>query len=129
MQSSESRFFTLTSPSIHAQTSVGEPPAERFDSSSTSAFIYDAALLLLPLGFVAMWATVVCVISDTWKLRRNAPSSKQAVQLPCKKCQFFHNNPYIKCAVNPHLALTPEAADCSEFRQRDRKTPSAKGNK
>ncbi|MBW4541896.1 MAG: hypothetical protein KME43_22535 [Myxacorys chilensis ATA2-1-KO14] len=126
MQSSESNFLPLASHVLYAQTSVGDTPSEISDSPS-NAVTYDAALLLVPIGFVAIWATLVCVISDTWKLNhRKRNSLPSTAQLPCKKCSFFHNNPYVKCAVSPHLALTKDAADCSDFRPRDRKTPSGK---
>lgn len=129
MQSSESNFFAPASHSLYAQTSVEDTPPEVSDSSS-NAVSYDAALLFAPIGFVVVWATLVCVISDTWKLnRRKRNSLSPTAQLPCKKCSFFHNNPYVKCAVSPHLALTKDAADCSDFRPCDRKTPSGKANK
>lgn len=35
---------------------------------------------------------------------------------PCKRCQFFHDNGYLKCAVHPARALTPEARNCQDYR-------------
>ncbi len=129
MQSSESNFFPPASHSLYAQTSVGDKPPEISDASP-NVVTSDVALLLVPIGFVAVWATLVCVISDTWKLnRRERNSLPSTAQLPCKKCRFFHNNPYVKCAVSPHLALTKDAANCSDFRPRDRQTPSGEANK
>ena len=129
MQSSEITFLPLASQIISTQTSVGDTPSERFDSPS-GAVAYDATVLLVPIGFIAIWAAFVCVISDTWKLNRRERSSLiQSTQLPCKKCRFFHNNTYVKCAVSPHLALTKDAVNCSDFRPRDRKIPSGNGSK
>lgn len=35
---------------------------------------------------------------------------------PCKRCHFFHDNLYLKCAVHPTRALTPEARTCQVYR-------------
>jgi hypothetical protein len=37
-------------------------------------------------------------------------------QIPCNKCHFFSNNPCLKCAVQPTIAMTKEAIGCSDFR-------------
>lgn len=130
MQSSELNFLPIASKPIPTQASVSDVPSNASDASSTNAVAYDAALLLIPIGFVALWAAIVYVISDTWKLsRKNIAASKPGAQLPCKKCQFFNNNPYIKCAVNPEIALTKDAAECSDFRPRDRKQSVSRGCK
>ncbi|ACK72769.1 hypothetical protein PCC7424_4405 [Gloeothece citriformis PCC 7424] len=42
-------------------------------------------------------------------------TSPQSSALPCYQCQYFNQNPYIKCAVNPVTALTKEASDCKDF--------------
>ncbi len=91
-------------------------------SQSTAIVTQDAALLIIPLGFVAIWAAVVCVLSNTWKpSRKETENSKHTAQLPCKKCVYFNNNPYIKCAANPHIAMTKAAKDCGDFHLRDSK--------
>lgn len=37
------------------------------------------------------------------------------VNLPCKNCQFFSHNSYLKCAVNPADVMTKKATDCREY--------------
>lgn len=120
-----SEFLILQPPTAPlAQSSVQEVPSENPSTNTSGAAIQDAALLLIPLCFVAIWAAVVCMISDTWKLnRKEMNQAKQLGQLPCKKCKFYNNNPYVKCAVNPSLALTKEAEDCGDYRPRDRRIP------
>lgn len=122
-----SEFIVLQSPTRPlAQTTVQEVPSARSEAPSSGATAQDAALLLIPLCFIAIWAAVVCMISDTWKLnRKEMNQAKQLGQLPCKKCRFFNNNPYIKCAVNPNLALTKESQDCPDYRPRDRRLPQS----
>jgi hypothetical protein len=79
---------------------------------------------------VAIWAAAVCVISNTWKLsRKEMTTNKQLTQLPCKKCRFFNNNPYMKCAVNPHTAMTKAAMDCTDYLPREQKFSAPRGRK
>lgn len=104
-----------------AQIETIQAPADRAPAPS-SQLAQDASLLLVPLCFIAIWAGVVCIIADTWKLNQKAvKTSRYQVQLPCKKCQFFSNNPYMKCAVNPCVAMTPAAKECPDFRSRNPK--------
>lgn len=109
----------LTPTPLQAQVSTPSAPDRPNPASSVPQ---DAALLLIPLGFVAIWAAVVCIISDSWKLnRKDMTRSKSIAQLPCKKCRFFTNNPYLKCAVNPHVAMTKAATECQDYLPRERK--------
>ncbi|PSB21674.1 hypothetical protein C7B65_03595 [Phormidesmis priestleyi ULC007] len=106
-----------------AQSALAESPPLSASQSATAIATQDAALLIIPLCFVAIWAAVVCVISNTWKpSRKEIESNKHTSQLPCKKCAYFNNNPYIKCAANPHIAMTKAANDCGDFQSRDQKT-------
>jgi hypothetical protein len=36
-------------------------------------------------------------------------------QIPCKKCQYFSNNPYLKCAIRPLTVMSEEALDCPDY--------------
>lgn len=118
MQSSD--FVQSTDHSAQSALTESRPLSPQ--GSSEIAY-QDAAVLIIPLCFVAIWAAVVCVVSNSWKpSRREVESSKHTTQLPCKKCVYFSNNPYIKCAANPHIAMTKAANDCSDFQPRDRTT-------
>lgn len=115
-------IMSLSENPLIAQTEIVQAPADRAPAASSS-IAQDASLLLVPVCFIAIWAGVVCIIADTWKLnRKKVKSNHSLVQLPCKKCQFFSNNPYMKCAVNPHVAMTPAATDCADYRSRNSKT-------
>ena len=117
MQSSD--FIRPSDSALYAQSTTADRPSS---TSQSASFIapQDAALLMIPLCFVAIWATVVCVISNTWKpSRKEIERSQQTAQLPCKKCAYFSNNPYVKCAVNPHIAMTKSANDCGDFQSRE----------
>ena len=41
--------------------------------------------------------------------------AKQMHKIPCTNCRFFTNNYSLKCAVNPCIANTEEAIDCSDY--------------
>ncbi len=79
--------------------------------------IPDLAISLAPLGFIFVWAIFLLLFH---KIRTNANdkicvNSKVLQKVPCKKCQFFANNHYLKCAVKPDTVLTEEAINCSEY--------------
>ena len=79
--------------------------------------IPDLALSLAPLGFIFVWAIFLLLFH---KIRTNTydkvcVKKKIIKKVPCKKCQFFANNHYLKCAVKPDTVLTEEAIDCSEY--------------
>jgi hypothetical protein len=79
--------------------------------------IPDLALSLAPLGFIFVWAIFLLLFH---KIRTNTDDkvcvkSKILQKVPCKKCQFFANNHYLKCAVKPDTVLTEEAIDCAEY--------------
>ena len=41
--------------------------------------------------------------------------AKQMHKIPCTQCRFFTNNYSLKCTVNPCIANTEEAIDCSDY--------------
>ncbi|MCY7274799.1 MAG: hypothetical protein LH702_13980 [Phormidesmis sp. CAN_BIN44] len=117
-----SNFIHPSDSTLYAQSTIAESRPSFSSQSSSSVPTQDAALLMIPLCFVAIWAAVVCVISNTWKpSRKEIERSRQTAQLPCKKCAYFSNNPYVKCAVNPQIAMTRSANDCGDFHSKDQK--------
>jgi hypothetical protein len=67
--------------------------------------IADNLILVTPFLFILTTTAVVL-----YRLKK----AKKA-NVPCKNCQFFNNNNYLKCAVNPAEALTEKAHDCREY--------------
>ena len=37
---------------------------------------------------------------------------------PCRKCKFYANNAYVKCAVNPLVVHTKQANNCRDYENR-----------
>ena len=61
------------------------------------------------LGFV-MWSLSSFVMDIV-------AEAKRMHQIPCTKCRFFTGDYHLKCTVNPHIANTEQAIDCSEYQQ------------
>ncbi|MBD2663795.1 hypothetical protein B6N60_01310 [Richelia sinica FACHB-800] len=77
----------------------------------------DIAVSLAPLTLVFFWVFVLLFMR---KFRHNFDDKmilkvRSLQKVPCKNCQFFCNNNYLKCAVNPHIVLTEEAINCPEY--------------
>jgi hypothetical protein len=36
-------------------------------------------------------------------------------QIPCSRCRFFSSSPYLKCPVQPTIALSEQAIDCRDY--------------
>lgn len=97
-----------------AQTAIQQ---EKVQVQYHNIQIPDLALSLAPLGFIFVWAIFLLLFH---KIRTNTDDkvclqNKILEKVPCKKCQFFANNHYLKCAVKPDSVLTEEAIDCSEY--------------
>lgn len=77
--------------------------ADRVITDSGLCFLLDLILLSMTISAIFMLA------------RSEIFSLESLQQYPCKKCRFFSNNPYIKCAVHPYMALTQKAINCSDY--------------
>ncbi|MFZ9736917.1 MAG: hypothetical protein ACO3EZ_02795 [Prochlorotrichaceae cyanobacterium] len=36
-------------------------------------------------------------------------------QIPCSRCRFFSRSPYLKCPVQPTIALSEQAIGCRDY--------------
>lgn len=72
--------------------------------------------ILVPLCFLTAWTVVVLVI---WNLvataREGISRAKQMHQIPCANCRYFTNSHFLKCPINPTVALSEEAIGCRDF--------------
>ncbi|KAM3103643.1 hypothetical protein ACKFKF_01125 [Phormidesmis sp. 146-12] len=122
MPPSESIYLPVLKQNIADRSTLTQAQTSPPPEVSSSVANQDAAMVMIPICFVAVWAAVVCVISNTWKVnRKDVETSKLTAQSPCKKCRFFNSNPYVKCAVNPSLAMTTAAKDCTDYQPKERK--------
>lgn len=104
---------------IVPKTTVNHPKPQQGD-------IPFVAVFLAHISFMIVWGIVVFIVSSASKAVQDAAqnavqdkdeivSIKDLQQQPCKNCQFFNNNNYLKCAVHPSTALTKEALNCSDY--------------
>jgi hypothetical protein len=69
----------------------------------------------LILGLAA-WSLISLIFLNTWTLVRDiVTNAKQMYQIPCANCQFFIDNPFLKCTVHPTIALTEDAIHCRDY--------------
>ena len=77
----------------------------------------DSTVLWILAGFIIIRAVFVLIIPAT----RIKTNKKQVMtiggrrRIPCKNCQYFLSNTYLKCAVHPTIVLTPKALNCSDY--------------
>ncbi|MBW4677391.1 MAG: hypothetical protein KME52_26350 [Desmonostoc geniculatum HA4340-LM1] len=96
-------------------------------TKSRDGDVHFVAVFLAHVAFIIVWKIVVYIVSCFCKAledpRQNLTQNKDEIvsiktveQHPCKKCHFFKNNYYLKCAVHPSMALTKEALNCSDYK-------------
>ncbi len=67
----------------------------------------------LPFSLIVIWAAVIVWFWQRQRYNSGRGSDRRRVR--CRNCTFFKDNPYLKCAVHPTIALTPKALDCSDY--------------
>lgn len=76
----------------------------------------DVVLLEHSIYLVMGWAIFCLMLSIILKVARSEIIALERLhQFPCRNCQFFSKNPYLKCAVHPCIALTEKANNCSDY--------------
>ncbi|WP_224092829.1 hypothetical protein [Nostoc sp. MS1] len=77
----------------------------------------DLAISLTPVGLVFSWVIFFVILRKVRSIIENKMvfTVKGSHQLPCKNCQFYSHNHYLKCAVQPCVVMTEEAKSCSEY--------------
>ena len=83
----------------------------------------DSIMLGGIVGFVICWVAIFLMLSKRVRLARKeiAVSIKSLEKIPCKNCNFYSNDPHLKCAVNPSSVMTEKALDCSDYCGKDNK--------
>ena len=79
--------------------------------------IHDLVISLSPLGFIIGWIGFFVIFRKVQAFldEKMVFPINELHKVPCKKCRFYSNNHYLKCAVNPSIVLTEEAMNCSEY--------------
>ncbi|NJL63422.1 MAG: hypothetical protein HC903_18320 [Methylacidiphilales bacterium] len=96
---------------IHVYTNTGTFEQNNFNSAKPeSSAIADNVLFIIPVLFI-LTSTAIVV--------HRLNQTKQ-VNIPCKKCKFYSNNNFLKCAVNPTDVMTTKAVECRENLPKER---------
>lgn len=77
-----------------------------------------AIVFLAPICFMIVGAVFLFIILQFLKITQNKKDIFNIdcmKECPCRRCKFFVDNNYIKCAVNPSIVLTKQAINCSEY--------------
>ena len=98
----------------------------------------DVSASILLVAFTLMLVTILLQLTRIKRELKNyaddnlANYRKNSVEdrdlIPCKKCCFYDNNGYLKCAVNPTKVLKTEARECSDYCSQSKKLVHANTN-
>ncbi|HEY9906555.1 MAG TPA: hypothetical protein V6D18_02960 [Thermosynechococcaceae cyanobacterium] len=92
-----------------------QPEVRQFKTDTQEVVAPHGVLFLIPVGFACAWAIAVALSSAPKLSREKKLSLKRHSKIPCRNCQFYNNNPYVRCAIRPTDALTEQAIECSDF--------------
>lgn len=53
-----------------------------------------------------------------WQPYRKHVDAQSYEHIPCRGCQFFKDNHYLKCAIHPSIVLTKQASNCLDYQFR-----------
>jgi hypothetical protein len=72
---------------------------------------------LIPICLISAWVFILILGWSLWHTTEQTLSrAKQMHEIPCTRCRFFTNDHYLKCTVQPKIANTEEAINCSDYR-------------
>lgn len=111
---------------------VGTEPSGKKTTGTIldEAAISDGAMFLISFTLMLVWAIVAFRLSkatfrfsnvalrplEFWEVTGDEMATIEHFhQLPCRNCRYFSNNPYLKCAIQPSIALTLQALNCSDY--------------
>jgi hypothetical protein len=103
----------MKSKSIATQTSNSLAPSQRkAEDFSTLDSVFLAAL---SLGVIL---SILIQIYDSLS-KRKQDSRDHNLNLPadpiCPGCQYFSNNCYLRCAIQPTIVMTAASIDCQDY--------------
>lgn len=108
------------------QPSLSEAQQVRGSSVQTNlpfGTIPDGLMFLVPICLILIKAILVSAIASIYLVTRaekRLVNTNHYKQVSCRNCQFFANNPQLKCAVHPSTVLTEQASNCSDYLSRSR---------
>jgi len=109
------------SPTLIAQVPVQQPEPYQERRSNSSEIMMMGMGLVLVLGMIFILfrkkrspQTMVESVYTPPEHERVSSSS-----IPCRHCHYFHPNLHLQCAVHPDTVLKRQAAQCTDYRNRN----------
>lgn len=91
-------------------------PASNSSTLQSEDNFPNEGLFVVPLLFLFIFSVAFLKQSNIIQaLYHRIVALKLSTQIPCFKCQFFKQNQYLQCAVQPCLVLSKEAIHCPDF--------------
>ncbi|QSJ14907.1 hypothetical protein JYQ62_23945 [Nostoc sp. UHCC 0702] len=120
------QFLELVKTYIYAEINVNQSTLIEVNligithnyTKSKDGDIPTAIVFLAPICFIIVGAAFLFIISQFLEITQNKKDIFNIdcmKECPCRRCKFFVDNNYIKCAVNPSIVLTKQAINCSEY--------------
>ena len=97
--------------------------ASEFEVSPSLPLWMGPLLACIALGSILyFFVRVPRILADVFKLYEEDELKSQSFSkplffelTPCKRCRYYNNSLYLRCAVHPSKALTEHAIDCSDY--------------
>ena len=80
---------------------------QRVDNLDLAFCAVTSLVTLLLIGI-----SICAVIPTTWHYSWQFNLSKK---IPCRRCQYFNDNQFLKCTLHPATALTNQSVDCRDY--------------
>ena len=111
-------YYEANSPE---ESVVQEVPIPEKPVNQTSKSLEGIGLVYLTSGFLAIVSIIVFLkhLQVRKVVRGQFYLSQPFHKIPCTNCQYFNNNLYMKCAVQPSIVLSENAKDCTDYQPLD----------
>lgn len=50
-----------------------------------------------------------------WQPYRKYLDAQSSEHIPCRECQFFKDNHYLRCAIHPSIVMTKQSINCLDY--------------
>lgn len=78
--------------------------------------LHTIQMILVPLCFLLAWVFILILAWTLWSsVQEVIHRTHKMHQIPCANCQFFTNNHRLKCTLQPTIANTEQAINCSDY--------------
>ncbi len=110
--------YVLTGNHVNQTSQIEVQAVLAVDNTTKPPIHRPDVLLLFAAVFLMVLGPIVAVMfrSNVQKPPKNGTINNNPLkQVPCRNCQFFKDNHYLNCAVQPSIVLTKQALNCSDY--------------